>query len=36
MIAGDDKSENPMTPEAMESFRRSLAEGIVKAGRAAK
>jgi len=29
-IAGDGKAENPMSPEGMESFRRSLAEGILK------
>jgi hypothetical protein len=29
-IAGDGKAENPMSPEAMDSFRRSLAEGILK------
>jgi hypothetical protein len=28
-IAGDGKAENPMSPESMEAFRRSLAEGIL-------
>lgn len=29
-IAGDGKAENPMSPEAMEAFRRSVAEGMLK------
>ncbi len=35
-IAGDGKAENPMSPEAMDAFRRSLAEGILSIRGAAK
>lgn len=31
-IAGDGKAENPMSPEAMDAFRRTLAEGILRIG----
>ncbi|MCW8133466.1 MAG: hypothetical protein KIS92_24190 [Planctomycetota bacterium] len=35
-ISGEGKADNPMTPEAMESFRRQIAEGIVKLQEAMK
>lgn len=35
-ISGEGKADNPMTPEGMDAFRRSVAEGIVKLQQAIK